>query len=447
MLSTQRSPLAPVLTHHCARKKGGISAKVSLRKGDLGGSCLLLLAKRLLKHPLRHSIYLLNLPKLFGASCCIVGKTFFLNACQRVAKTGYLVTGITIALVIAIPSSASAKTLRVGVAGSPPFVIRKGENISGLSVDVWQEIARVQKIDYEFIPQASVQDGLDAVNRNKLDLLVGALSITSKRLEKVDFTQPYLLSEVTVLTIAQDPSVWSRVKPFFESTALASIGILFGMVFLVGNIVWLVEHKNNSEHFPKDYLHGVGNGMWFALVTLTTVGYGDRTPVTYLGRFISGTWMITALVAVSSLTAGLASAMTLAFSGASSERFPNPASLKNARIATVTKTAVVEVAQKYETQVREVPTLADAVKEVVSGRVEAAIYFRPNLQYYLTQNSELPLKLSSFSLKTEFCGFALPPNSPLRQTLNLELSRMSENGVLKNISDRWLHATGNAVQQ
>jgi ABC-type amino acid transport substrate-binding protein len=355
--------------------------------------------------------------------------------------------GIAIALVIAIPSAVSAQTLRVGVAGTPPFVIRKDNSVSGISVDAWQEIARSQKIDYQFIPQPSIQDGLDAVNRKELDVLVGGLSVTSKRLQKVDFTQPYLISEVAVLTVAEDPSVWSRVRPFFQSAALASIGVLVGLVFLVGNLVWLVEHKHNSEHFPKNYFHGVGNGMWFALVTLTTVGYGDRTPMTRLGRFISGTWMVIALVTVSSLTAGLASAMTLAFSGDSSERFPNPNSIKNARLSTVAKTSGVEIAQRYSNQVQAMPSLADAVQAVVDGRAEAAVYLRPQLQYYLAQHSELPVKLSDFSLKTDLGAFAVPANSPLRPTLNKELSRMIEDGVVQKISDRWLHSTEDSSQK
>lgn len=385
-------------------------------------------------------------PRLLGTSRYFDGKTSLINRYQCFVRTGYSVAGIAVGLVMAIPSSVAAETLRVGVAGSPPFVIQENNNISGISVDIWKEIARTRKIDYQFIPQPSVQDGLDAIARKELDVLVGALTITSKRLETVDFTRPYILSEVAVLTKAENPSVWSRVRPFFESAALASIAILVGLVFLVGNIVWLTEHKHNSEHFPKNYFHGVGNGMWFALVTLTTVGYGDRTPVTRLGRLVTGTWMVIALVTVSSLTAGLASAMTLAFSGDSSERFPNPESLKNVRIATVAKTSSVEIAQSYAGQVQAMPTVADTVKAVLDGRAEAAVYLRPNLQYYLGQNSDLHLKLSNFSLKTEFGAFALPPNSPLRQSLNMELSQMTENGVVKTISDRWLRSTEDASQ-
>ena len=51
--------------------------------------------------------------------------------------------------------------------------------------------------------------------------------------------------------------------------------------------------------------------MWFALVTLTTAGYGDKAPITRTGQSITGAWMVIFLIAVSSLTASLASASTI----------------------------------------------------------------------------------------------------------------------------------------
>ena len=71
------------------------------------------------------------------------------------------------------------------------------------------------------------------------------------------------------------PGLWARFKPFFGWAAVSSLGGLMILLFLVGNLIWLAERGRNAEHFPRQYLHGVGNGMWFALVTLTTVGYGD----------------------------------------------------------------------------------------------------------------------------------------------------------------------------
>ncbi|AHJ30391.1 transporter substrate-binding domain-containing protein [Nodularia spumigena CS-584] len=355
-------------------------------------------------------------------------------------------TGVAVALVISVPTLASAAPLRVGVAGSAPFVVRKDKDTSGISVEVWKQVARSQKIEYELIPQASVANALEVVEQGELDLLIGPITITAQRLQKVDFTQPYFSTEIAVLTTAEDPSIWSRVKPFFETAVLTSMGILVILMFVVGNLVWLAERNKNSEQFPKNYLQGVGNGMWFALVTLTTVGYGDRAPVTRLGRLIAGTWMVLALVTVSSLTAGLASAITIALSGDSTEQFTSPSSLQDTRLATVKGSSSVEVVQNYSNRIQEVATLGDAVKLLSTKSADAVVFDRPALEYYLTQNPELNVKLTNLSLGNELYGFVLPIDSSLTKKLNIELRLMSENGSLKDIATRWLSYTSEDSQ-
>lgn len=350
-------------------------------------------------------------------------------------------TGVAVALVVSVPAVASAVPLRVGVAGSPPFVVRNNTEISGISVELWQEVARSQNIEYEIIPQSSVADALEVVEQGELDLLIGPITITSQRLQRVDFTQPYFSTEIAVLTTGERQSRWSRVQPFFESAVITSIGVLVILIFIVGNLVWLAEKNQNSEQFPKNYLRGVGNGMWFALVTLTTVGYGDRAPITRLGRFIAGTWMVLALVTVSSLTAGLASAITIAISGGSTEQFTSPTSLENARVTTVRGSSSAEVVPNYSNRIQEVETLADAVSLLSEQRTDAVVFDRPALRYYLARNPELNLTLADLSLGTEPYGFVLPVNSPLQRELNIELLRMTENGDLQEITRRWLSAT------
>lgn len=63
-------------------------------------------------------------------------------------------------------------------------------------------------------------------------------------------------------------------------TACTACGILLGFS---GILMYYIEHEAQPEAFAN-----IGDGFWWAVVTFTTVGYGDVYPVTALGRLLSG---------------------------------------------------------------------------------------------------------------------------------------------------------------
>jgi voltage-gated potassium channel len=54
-------------------------------------------------------------------------------------------------------------------------------------------------------------------------------------------------------------------------------------------------------------IHGLGDGLWWALTTVTTVGYGDRYPVSVTGRFVAAALMLGGIALLGAVTATLAS--------------------------------------------------------------------------------------------------------------------------------------------
>ena len=78
----------------------------------------------------------------------------------------------------------------------------------------------------------------------------------------------------------------------FEDNAtlyLVAFSILGALVLLGGTSMWLVERFDNPG------VQSLGDGMWWALVTITTVGFGDIAPVTGLGRGIAGVLMVSGM--------------------------------------------------------------------------------------------------------------------------------------------------------
>jgi polar amino acid transport system substrate-binding protein len=358
---------------------------------------------------------------------------------RRFARRGLpaLLAGLAIG---AAPLAGSARELRVGLSGSPPFVMREGDDYGGISMDVWQELALDGTLAFRIVPQDSTEESLSEVAAGRLDLAIGPISITPERLERqrIEFTQPYFFSHIGLLLPAEPPGLWERIQPFFGVAALSSLLVLFVSLFLVGNLIWLAERGRNSDQFPPSYSRGVANGMWFAVVTLTTVGYGDRAPVTVAGRWIAGAWMIVTLLAVSSITAGLASAFTVSLASMSSEDFHDPADLRGITVAVIDGTTSVRWGELLGSRLHRVVDLDEAADLLERGEVRGVIFDRPALRHYLAEHPARQLRLASFTIATESYGIALPQNSPLRRTLDISLLKLRQSGRVREIADQWL---------
>ena len=59
--------------------------------------------------------------------------------------------------------------------------------------------------------------------------------------------------------------------------------------------------------FPGANIEGVGDGWWWALTTMSTVGYGDQFPVSTSGRIVGVALMIMGVALLGTITAALAS--------------------------------------------------------------------------------------------------------------------------------------------
>lgn len=73
----------------------------------------------------------------------------------------------------------------------------------------------------------------------------------------------------------------------FKASA-GELGLLVAFLGL-GVVIFasLIYYAERIQTNPDNDFNSIPQGLWWALVTMTTVGYGDLIPKTYLGRYIS----------------------------------------------------------------------------------------------------------------------------------------------------------------
>lgn len=326
--------------------------------------------------------------------------------------------------------------LQVGVAGSEPFVVTSGTGIEGISVEVWQAIAAQAGIRYQLRAYRDVPEALAALNSGAISLVAGPVSITADRAAKFRFSQPYFQSSLAILSRSNGPSLWQRIAPFFSESFFIAVGVLLFVLAVVGTLIWMAERRVTEDQFPRNPAAGIANGIWLAVVTMTTVGYGDRAPRTFLGRLVTGAWMVVSVITASSLIAGIASTLTL--TGMRSSTVSTAEQLGGRRVAAVVGSPGETFARSYGAQVIRITSLQQGYEQVARRSADAFVFDRPQLLYSLRKQHDPGLAVSKAEYMRQSYGFAFPLSSPLVHTVNMNLLRLEESGRVDRIVRAWL---------
>ena len=100
--------------------------------------------------------------------------------------------------------------------------------------------------------------------------------------------------------------VFGKIKSGFKLLAegmVLRVFLAITVFMTIGaTVVYFFERDQNSEHFESIY-----QAVWWALVTMTTVGYGDKVPMTVGGRLAGAVIMFSGVALVSVFTATISS--------------------------------------------------------------------------------------------------------------------------------------------
>ncbi|MCA1762379.1 MAG: transporter substrate-binding domain-containing protein [Cryomorphaceae bacterium] len=312
------------------------------------------------------------------------------------------------------------KKLKVGYKISEPFTIREDDGVSGLSVQLWEKVANDLGTEYEYVEYADLKALFSGLNNGEIDLSINPLTVTKERLESVSFTQPFF---ITTLAIAvpnkSENPILGFARALFSWQFFTAVGLLSLVILIFGFITWFFERKHNPEEFPNT-LAGLWEGFWWSAVTMTTVGYGDKSPRTTGGRIVGLVWMFAAIIIISGFTASIASSLTL---NELSLDISTVNDLRKADVYTVKGSSAEAYLANAKISYRTVASTSDGIDLLREGKADEFVDDESLMRFDLV-NRNLTDKIAIAPSKffTQYYAFAIPQeNEQLVHPLNLSL--------------------------
>lgn len=328
-------------------------------------------------------------------------------------------------------ATAQEKNLRVGTKIAEPFVIKESDGSwGGITFDLWREIAAEKNIEYS-VQQYDLTGLLQAVENGEIDVAVSPLTLTADREEKFDFTHPYFITSLGIAVRADDEAdILSIAKSILSMQFLKIVLVLALILFAVGFLIWLFERNSNKDQFGGKTHHGLGSSFWWAAVTMTTVGYGDKAPRSLGGRIIALIWMFAGIIMISSITAAITSALTVSRLDSNIKGLED---LYEHTAGTVQSSSSENYLEEKGVTFESYETPLEAVNALNDGKVNAIIYDSPILKYLIKSNGYKNLRVLPQQLEPLYYGFALSKNNPLKEMLNVEILRITDGDDWQNI--------------
>jgi polar amino acid transport system substrate-binding protein len=262
--------------------------------------------------------------------------------------------------------------LTVAVYDAPPYgLVEPDGSIDGVSVDLWRRAAEVMGREYRFVSVPQMESLLQGLERNEFDAAIGAITITPERVARVDFSYPAHRSGVAV-AVRKDSGAMAAIGKYGAIVAELSPLVAFTLALLVaiGVAMWLVERPPQSAAH-ESAVASLRDGVYWAVVIMRTVGYGDKTPKTTRGRIIAIVWMLTSVALISILSTSIVSKMPA--DQVVGGYLLSDADLAGKRLAAVAHSSGAEYLDERHLGYSPFDDLAGALIALAAGRADAVV--------------------------------------------------------------------------
>jgi len=329
------------------------------------------------------------------------------------------------------------RVLQVGVIAAPPLYMKTADGRwEGFSVELWQAVAQYLNVAFEFREFSSLENLLGALEKQEIDVFP-SLPVGERFESTMDFSQSYVKSGLSIAVPAEGTEYrWLRVfEGIFSKNILKAIGLLVFLSMVAGIFVWLFERRKNDEMFGEGTVGGIGHGIWFAIVTMTTVGYGDKAPKTAGGRIVALIWMLFSIIFIASFTANITTSLTI---NEIRGKVHGLNDLYDAKVGSVSQSEGFDFLTKQGIAVIPFEGIQDGLAAVASRKIDAFVLNEQVLKYQTKKEFPGRVQVLAGIYDEYFVSIALPQNSSLRKPINTALLKLMKTKNWTEMCNRYI---------
>jgi polar amino acid transport system substrate-binding protein len=346
-------------------------------------------------------------------------------------------TWLAASMVRASAAEPPQASLRIAVYDVPPYgYVNPDGSMSGISVDLWRRVAERLERQFKLIPVSEMESILSGLEQGQFDAAIGAITITPEREKRVDFSYPSHRSGVAV-ALRKEKGPLSALTAYAAATSELSPLILgsLTMLIIIGIVMWLIERRHPSAQGSESSVVTLRDGLYWAIVTMTTVGYGDKTPKSTGGRVIAVSWMFASLLWVSRLSTSLVSRLTV--ERAESRELAASIDLARKKLAAVAQSSGAEYLDQHHLQYMKFNNLPDALDSLAEGKSDAVVNSVGTLQYMISKHYASTEEMSQGLLAPAYMAIALPERSPFKRSIDEALVKITADPEWISIEERF----------
>jgi ABC-type amino acid transport substrate-binding protein len=323
----------------------------------------------------------------------------------------------------------------VGIRVVPPFVMKSPSDsptpeYEGITIQLWEHLAEEMDVRFRY-EERDIKGLIEGVRNGELYAAASALTVTSEREELVDFTHPFYVTGLGIAVPYTPTNIWQAFMALFSPDFLYVVGLLALLLLFWGALVWLAERRSNDEEFGGSPAEGIGSGFWWAAVTMTTVGYGDKSPRTPAGRVIGFLWMFTAVIIISFFTASIASSLTVS---QLDSRVNGEEDLPFVRVGILENSATRFYMEENGLRYNSYASIDEGLNAVEQDEIDTFVHDAPIIRYETSKNYQNRLRVLPNTFNDQYYGIAIPAEFSRRNEMNRLLLDFINSDAWENAS-------------